>query len=182
MAFVSGPRQVGKTTLAQIIQKNFSQSYYFNWDDFQDQKNLIQNPYFFTDFNRTLNEPFLIIFDEVHKYAKWKNYLKGAFDKYHQDFSFLITGSGRLDIFQKGGDSLFGRYFQIPIFPLSLGELNGKYVSFTEFKNLTSNLPEANSSTTENYQNLMEFSGFPEPFLKAKKDFYNIWEQKRKNY
>ena len=37
------------------------------------------------------------------------------------DFRFLITGSGRLDLYKKGGDSLLGRYFSVPLLPLTLG-------------------------------------------------------------
>jgi len=180
MVFVSGPRQSGKTTLAHLIQKNFQQSYYFNWDNLDDQKKITRDPYFFSDFDRNFKLPILIIFDEIHKYPKWKNYLKGVYDKYHQEFSFIVTGSCRLDIFQKGGDSLFGRYFPIPCFPLTLGELAGKFTTFQTFKDNCADPPESSSEIEANYQHLFDFSGFPEPLLRAEKNFYNIWELERK--
>lgn len=39
----------------------------------------------------------LVIFDEIHKHDNWKNYLKGVYDKFHGQYQFLVSGSGRLD-------------------------------------------------------------------------------------
>jgi len=123
MAFVSGPRQVGKTTLAKRYQEQFEQSLYLNWDSISHQKKILSDPLFFEKENRDPKKPFLLVFDEIHKYARWKNYLKGTYDQYKDEFKFLVTGSGRLELFKKGGDSLLGRYFSVPLFPLSLGNL-----------------------------------------------------------
>jgi uncharacterized protein len=65
----------------------------------------------------------LIIFDEIHKYRDWKNYLKGIYDGYHERYRFLVTGSGRLDIYQKGGGSLAGRYLLFHLWPFTIAEL-----------------------------------------------------------
>lgn len=66
----------------------------------------------------------MIIFDELHKYALWKNYLKGFYDLYKDDYHIIVTGSAHLNIFQQGGDSLIGRYFPFTIHPFSLGEIS----------------------------------------------------------
>ena len=117
MVFISGPRQVGKTTLAKQIGKDhFSGTYdYLNWDYRQDRKAILKG-----EFSA---EKKLRIFDEIHKYRRWKNYLKGVFDRFGRDIDFLVTGSGRLNIYKRGNDSLFGRYFSYTLLPLSLGEL-----------------------------------------------------------
>jgi predicted AAA+ superfamily ATPase len=47
------------------------------------------------------------VLDEIHKYPRWKRFLKGHFDASHGTVETLATGSGRLDVYQKGGDSLF---------------------------------------------------------------------------
>src|SRR3990167_2068222 len=86
MIFLSGPRQVGKTTLAQEYQKRYRQSVYFNWDNFDDQKRLIKDPYFFRNLDRSPSQKPLVVFDEIHKYSRWKNYLKGVYDTYSRDF------------------------------------------------------------------------------------------------
>ncbi len=181
MAFLSGPRQVGKTTAAREFQKTFSQSLYLNWDIITDQKKLLKSPYFFEEGNRDPAQPFLVVLDEIHKYARWKNYLKGAYDGYHRDFRFLVTGSGRLDLFRKGGDSLLGRYLGAPLFPLSVGELSGRLPSWAQFQESLRDPPAAKAGTPEAYRGLLRFSGFPEPFLKADARFYNAWFQERKS-
>ena len=181
MAFLSGPRQVGKTTLARQLQKTFPQSLYFNWDIIPDQKRLLKNPYFFEGVDREASKPFLVVLDEIHKYARWKNYLKGAYDGYQRDFRFLVTGSGRLDLFKKGGDSLMGRYMSAPLFPLSVGELSGRLPSWAQFKESLQDPPPLKPGVAHAYKALFRFSGFPEPFVKADSRFYNAWFQERKS-
>ncbi len=181
MAFISGPRQVGKTTLARQYQTQFWQSSYFNWDNILNQKTLIRDPYFFQKENRDPTKPFLMVFDEIHKFGRWKNYLKGAYDEFKNDFRFLVTGSGRLEIYKKGGDSLLGRYFSIPLYPFTLGELAGRCPSLNEFRGQLSAGTEAIRDVRSTYDQLFNFSGFPEPFLQASHDFYNRWFQERKN-
>lgn len=130
MAFISGPRQVGKTTLAKELgRKYFPDSYnYFNWDNRQDRKAILGG----------LFEPDkkLVIFDEIHKYRNWKNYLKGEFDKYCERFSMVVTGSARLDLYRKGGDSLLGRYHPYRLHPLSVAELSGNPIALDPPKEL----------------------------------------------
>lgn len=106
MIFLTGPRQAGKTTLAQIISRSFSNNLYFNWDIAHHMTRLIENPSFFEAVERKDSSTPLIVFDEIHKYKDWKNYLKGVYDQFHDRYQFLVSGSGRLDIYQKGGDSL----------------------------------------------------------------------------
>ncbi len=181
MVFLTGPRQVGKTTLAQGYQKQFSQSFYFNWDDLHHQKMLAKEPYFFEKQNRDPKKPFLVVLDEIHKYARWKNYLKGAFDSFGKEFLFLVTGSGRLDLFKKGGDSLLGRYFSVKLFPLSVGELEQSFPSLSDFKSRLQEMPEYSKKRRGTYEQLFEMSGFPDPFLKAEKKFYHLWFKERKS-
>jgi uncharacterized protein len=180
MAFVSGPRQVGKTTLAKRYQEQFEQSLYLNWDSISHQKKILSDPSFFEKENRDPKKPFLLIFDEIHKYARWKNYLKGIYDQYKDEFKFLVTGSGRLDLFKKGGDSLLGRYFSVPLFPLSLGELRGRLLNFKEFNKALQDPPSSSKEDRERYESLFRFSGFPEPLSRGTTTFYNRWFSERK--
>ncbi len=178
--FVSGPRQSGKTTFATMLLENYFQGKYLNWDIINHQKIITKNPYFFEEENRDLKKDFLVIFDEIHKYNNWKNYLKGCYDGYKNEFKFIVTGSGRLDIFKKGGDSLFGRYFAVNLFPFTLGELeNNNFISWNDFYNVL-NKGFDNKSYYETFEQLFNLSGFPEPFLKSSKTFYNIWSNERK--
>ncbi|MEW6185164.1 MAG: AAA family ATPase [Thermodesulfobacteriota bacterium] len=180
MAFVSGPRQVGKTTLAKQYLTQFRQGLYLNWDIPTHQKRILTDPLFFEKENRDPRKPFLVILDEIHKYARWKNFLKGSYDQGQEDFRFLITGSGRLELFKKGGDSLLGRYFSVPLFPLGVGELKGKLITLKDFKKMLESPPSASAEGKEKYSHLFRFSGFPEPFVRGTTTFYNRWFAERK--
>jgi hypothetical protein len=119
----------------------------------------------------------LVIFDEIHKYKHWKNYLKGVYDQFVGNYKFLVSGSGRLDIFQKGGDSLAGRYFQLHLLPLTVAELSSKKRKLREFINNPVTGFDINESniTKDKWNMLYNFSGFPEPFVKGTKTFLNKW-------
>jgi predicted AAA+ superfamily ATPase len=176
MVFLSGPRQAGKTTLARIIAEGFANSLYCSWDIPDHRTLLLKDPAFFTALTRRDATIPLIIFDEIHKYRDWKNYLKGVYDQFATDYRFLVTGSGRLDLYQKGGDSLAGRYLLFNLWPFTMGELANNEFSLTDF--LAD--PLAVSITTdgkheESWGRLETLSGFPEPFLIGKAASYRRW-------
>lgn len=181
MIFLSGPRQAGKTTAARNLARRFDRSVYFNWDVVTDQKRLVADPYFFEHETRNARDSFLVMLDEIHKYARWKNYLKGAYDRYRDEFLFLVTGSGRLDLFKKGGDSLLGRYVALPLFPLTVGELLRRPPVWKDFRKSLADLPPPGPAAREAYERLFRMSGFPEPFVRGTSRFYNIWFQERKS-
>ena len=106
---------------------------YFNWDIAEHRALFFENPSFFEGVERKDDSVPLIIMDEIHKFRDWKNYLKGVYDRYHENYKFLITGSGRLDVYQKGGDSLAGRYYIFHIFPFTIAELGKKRSSIKAF-------------------------------------------------
>ena len=159
MVFIGGPRQVGKTTLSrQIGEADYKHYDYLNWDNRQDRKRIIES--------RFEADSGLIIFDEIHKYRQWKNYLKGEFDKNKEQFNILATGSARMDIYRRGGDSLMGRYHYYRLHPFSLVEVMGISPALEVLAApLFPELPEDNDRERE-FKNLLNFGGFPEPFTK----------------
>ncbi|PIX33274.1 MAG: hypothetical protein COZ58_08235 [Candidatus Infernicultor aquiphilus] len=175
MVFLSGPRQSGKTTFAKIIARGFNNQVYFNWDDIPSKKVLIRDPYFFEKVDRMDESIPLVIFDEIHKYSNWKNYLKGVYDRFAEEYKILVTGSGRLDLYQEGGDSLAGRYMKFHLLPFTYSELINKQNSITDFISNPFHFQEDNQTDYGLWGDLFELSGFPEPFLKGKKDFYRLW-------
>jgi predicted AAA+ superfamily ATPase len=50
----------------------------------------------------------LLILDEIHKAKGWKQKLKGVYDELGDEIQIVVTGSARLNVFKKGGDSLMG--------------------------------------------------------------------------
>lgn len=175
MIFLSGPRQCGKTTLAHMIGEDFPNKIYFNWDIVANKRQLIADPTFFTAVNRADGSKPLVIFDEIHKYRRWKNYLKGVVDQFAGDYRFLVLGSGRLDIFQKGGDSLAGRYFPFSLWPLTLAELADRRRPFDEFVAAPLEMTPDRGDLTSLWTRLERFSGFPEPYLAGTGRFYRRW-------
>lgn len=112
MVFLTGPRQVGKTTLAKSLPG--ARTGYLNWDVAADRERILRG---------TLPTSPLWVFDEVHKHRRWRNFVKGAFDGRIPGQRILVTGSARLDSYRRGGDSLQGRYHLLRLHPLSAAEL-----------------------------------------------------------
>ena len=169
MVFVSGPRQVGKTTMAIHLAKEiYPASYaYLNWDNAGDRKQMIHGLW---QANKKL-----FILDEIHKYRKWKSYVKGEYDKHKELFNILVTGSARLDIYRKGGDSLQGRYHAFRLHPLSVSEIEGnKAKNFIPFKELY-----FDSAYYNTFASLYQFGGFPEQFYKQSERDLRRWHLER---
>lgn len=168
MVFIGGPRQVGKTTIARdLIAKQFHQSGYYNWDSKSDRRKIMQS-------NWPGNAD-LIIFDEIHKYKKWKSFVKGEYDTLKNKYHFLITGSARLDLYRKGGDSMLGRYHYYRLHPFSLAELIGK-VTIPE---VMKEIPIRPRREKETLKALDKFGGFPEPFLKQNTRVLRRWHNEK---
>jgi len=169
MVFIGGPRQVGKTTFAkEIIGSLYNHSSYYNWDYRPNRREIINSVW--------PAEADLIILDEVHKYNKWKRLVKGLYDTQKEKFKIIVTGSARLDVFRRGGDSLQGRYHYYRLHPFSLAELlrienqikPGTALSFTE-------KAEASSLTKD----LLHWGGFPEPLLAKDETILRRWQNER---
>jgi len=151
MVFINGPRQAGKTTLALSLLKNSSSKNpaYLNYDYIGDRETILKGHF--------PGNQKIIILDEIHKYARWRNLIKGFYDKYKK--SFLVTGSARFSHYRRGGDSLLGRYYLYRLHPLSLGEIHPK------------------NPTDKDLKELLKWGGFPEPFLKAETRTLNRWHK-----
>jgi uncharacterized protein len=176
MVLLAGPRQAGKTTLSNFIAKKFSNYLYFNWDIEKHRSKFIENPTFFIELARKDSTLPLIVFDEIHKYKEWKNYLKGIYDQYRAEYQFLISCSGRLDLYHKGSDSLAGRYYMFHLWPFTIAELGGKSNTIDHFLNnpLHVSMTRGRELWTI-WEKLSRFSGFPEPFLREKEASYRRW-------
>jgi predicted AAA+ superfamily ATPase len=146
MVFVGGPRQVGKTTLARSLLK--SDAGYLSWDVPEHRERILKQE---LPTTRTW------IFDEIHKYRLWRNYLKGLYDRPGLKKHILVTGGARLDFYRYGGDSLQGRYHYLRLHPFSVAELDLR--------------------TKKELRKLLELGGFPEPFLSGSQTEARRWSR-----
>ncbi|NNM59879.1 MAG: ATP-binding protein [Legionellales bacterium] len=177
MLLLAGPRQSGKTTIAQIwLSELANNSHYFNWDNQDDRTLLLQGPAAIANtlhFDQLRTEIPRIVFDEIHKYSHWKTFIKGFYDTYKSHCQILITGSAQLNIYQRGGDSLMGRYFMYRIHPFSVAEC----IRTIPSEDLISSPVKLDQNQ---FDALWQFGGFPEPMIKQNQRFYNRWQQLRK--
>lgn len=176
MLFIMGPRQVGKTTTCHSLMNEFKYFFYFTWDNLEDREKILVGPKSIAIAARLeslLEAKPVIVFDEIHKYSRWKDFLKGFYDSYSHLAHILVTGSARLDIYKKGGDSLMGRYFLYRFHPLSIGEIVDPVFPSTELRSKPIAISKADFDT------LWQFGGYPDPFLKTNKRFFNRWSNLR---
>lgn len=175
MVFLAGPRQAGKTTVSLMAKELTSQFTYLDWDNLDHRKIILEGVgkvAAFAGLDKMAPRVPIIVFDEIHKYGKWKTFLKGFFDAYKGKVNIIVTGSSRLDVYKKGGDSLMGRYFPYRLHQLSLGELGG---TDTREKEITHPFKSRN----QDFENLFRNGGFPEPFIKNNPKFLNRWKTLR---
>lgn len=152
MVFLTGPRQVGKTTLSrQLIAQQGGQ--YLNYDVPADRA-LILN-------QRWNPQAPLLVFDEIHKMPDWKAWLKGVYDGKPAAQQLLATGSARMDTFRQSGESLAGRFFGLRLHPLSVREW----------------CEQTGSTSDAALTHLLERGGFPEPCLAPGNEQAERWRR-----
>ena len=172
MAFVSGPRQVGKTTTCRRHADA-----YCNWDNLDDRELILAGParlaagFSVERLSETLP---VALFDELHKFPRWKPFLKGLYDTYANQLRIIVTGSSRLDIYRRGGDSLMGRYFAYRMHP------------FTVAETICRDLPDPDRIVRPprpvepgEFDALWTYGGYPEPFLRRDTRFGRRWQSLR---
>ncbi len=180
MRFITGPRQVGKTTLArEKLKVEKSEQLYYLWDLRKVRQRYKENELFFTADLINPRKKLWVCFDEIHKMPKWKNILKAAFDETSDRYLFIVTGSSKLDIMKRAGDSLAGRYFTFHLLPLTLSELHGKHTSKSTHTGNALKFIETALDThpapQDSVVQLLQYSGFPEPFLHQSQRFHRKW-------
>jgi predicted AAA+ superfamily ATPase len=170
MAFLSGPRQVGKTEVARRLA-----DVYLNFDDLGDRAVILRGAAAVAaraELERPRGRIPIVALDEIHKFQKWKAFLKGFFDSYGSQCGILATGSARMDIFKKGGDSLLGRYFLYRQHPFSVGEI-------LRPEPPTEPIRESKPIDEAAWEALWRFGGFPEPMVRQSATFLRKWQTTR---
>ncbi len=175
MVFLSGPRQVGKTTLARRVLEEMSprDEVYLNWDRPEHRKII-------RDLTWSRSGPVAVL-DEVHKFRGWKTLVKGFHDTEGAVQRLLVTGSARLDVYRRGGDSLAGRYASFRLHPLTMGEL-GREGRPPEAEAILdpARWPIEREVPATVGDALLTLGGFPEPFLGGSEKTARRWRLTRR--
>lgn len=171
MGFVSGPRQVGKTTTCRALG-----TVYLSWDNEAHRELILSGAEAVArhaGLERLHERPPVVVFDELHRYRRWRLFLKGFFDTYEDRVRVLVTGSSRLDVYRRGGDSLMGRYFPFRMHPFSVAEAADAVVPSAPIRPPT---PLADADWVA----LLEHGGYPEPFVQRSPRFTTRWRDLRR--
>lgn len=153
MVLVTGPRQVGKTTLCHHLMERFGPAQYLNWDVAADRAILRRQ-----SWNPRTN---LLAMDEIHKMPRWKSWLKGVVDGRPPGQALMVTGSARMETWRQSGDSLAGRYLAFRLHPLSVREWCW----------------QQGGTPRDALDRLMERGGFPEPCLAETREDADRWRR-----
>lgn len=153
MVLVTGPRQVGKTTLCRQLMAGFPAAQYLNWDVAADRAILQRQSW--------SPRADLLVMDEIHKMRDWKNWLKGVVDGRSPGQALLVTGSARMETWRQSGDSLAGRYLAFRLHPLSVREW----------------CAQQGGEPDAALERLLRRGGFPEPCLAERDDDAERWRR-----
>jgi uncharacterized protein len=157
MVLLAGPRQCGKTTLAQALLQRRGGAY-FNYDVAGHRSALRRG--------ELPEDKLLWVFDELHKLRTWRNWLKGVYDQHSDRHPILVTGSARLDLYGRGGDSLQGRYLRHRLHPFTLSEVLSRGIDserpIDELLKMDHQVP---AGANDALSLMLERGSFPEPFL-----------------
>lgn len=165
MAFISGPRQCGKSTLGRSLLKSPGNE--FTWEQTRFRLAWAKDP----EVALEQREPGPVLLDEIHKDRKWKQRIKGFYDVHGDQVRIVVTGSARLDYYRKSGDSLLGRYIPYRLHPFSVGE--------TKEPPTPENWFTRDSKPSYSLQDICRLSGFPEPLLRGSEGHAKRWSRMR---
>lgn len=180
MAFVSGPRQCGKTTMAKLLLKQRGVGVYYSWDEIKFRRLWTKDPLLVIPAMTDGIKP-IVILDELHKARFWKRSLKGLYDTQDGKSDIIVTGSARLNVYRKGSDSLLGRYYHFRLHPFSVSELleNQYYAEPNKLFDILLSKSRLSIQAVHAFEKLFEFGPFPEPLFAANTRVSNLWQRNR---
>lgn len=115
---ITGPRQSGKTTLAQTTFPNYA---YFSLENPDTRDQVQSDPNAFLQSN--LNG---VIIDEFQHFPQILSYIQGEVDKTDKKGIYILTGSNQLSMLSNVNQSLAGRTALLKLLPLTIGEIKNE--------------------------------------------------------
>lgn len=124
-----GPRQVGKTTLAQNIVDR-TDALYLDLESSADRGKLADARLFLAEYERRL-----VVLDEIHRAPGLFPELRGLIDRGRRrgrrTGRFLMLGSASLDLLRQAGETLAGRIEYVPLHPFDVHDVPAEIATTT---------------------------------------------------
>lgn len=114
-----GARQVGKSTIAEVVLKQFPDSIYLDLERPADINKLTDPEAFFSSFSQSL-----ICLDEIQRLPDIFSVLRGLIDRNKRNAQFLLLGSASRDLIRQSSESLAGRLSYLEITPFQQAEVS----------------------------------------------------------
>lgn len=173
---LTGPRQVGKSTLFKHLFKNVNQV------TFDDDLLLAQAEEDVGLF--LLNNPTPLVIDEVQKCPSIFNLLKIVLDNTEDYGNFFLTGSQKLQLMENVSESLAGRISVIELEGLSLREIND--VDFNKHFVPTQDYLSEREKCLKPYRNdiwaIIHRGSYPELYANKDKEWTDFYQSYVKTY
>lgn len=169
MTVLIGPRQVGKTYLMRILQKQLQtdgkKTVWLNLDNEEDKKRFFSQTTLLSYIELHAGKERAYVFiDEIQRKEDAGLFLKGIFDM-NTPYKFIVSGSGSLELKAKIPESMAGRKRLFTIDPISFEE----YVNFkTQYRyenKLADFFAQEEGKTTQLLSEYMVFGGYPRVIL-----------------
>lgn len=121
LLLITGPRQVGKSTLLGKIESVLSKKVLFLNCDEPDVRELLKKPTS-SQLKNLIGSAEVVMIDEAQRVKDIGITLKLAFDNL-PNVQFIVTGSSALELANEINEPLTGRKFEYHLYPLSIKEL-----------------------------------------------------------
>ena len=169
ISLLVGPRQVGKTTLMNLLKKRLDESgkrtLFLSLDFEADKK-------YFTSQNELLaklklefgNDRGYVFIDEIQRKEDAGLFLKGIYD-YELPHKFIVSGSGSLELKQKIHESLAGRKLMFEIWPVSFFEFLNFKTDYKYEDKLAEYFAVEKDGAFELLEKYLNFGGYPRVIL-----------------
>ncbi len=118
---VTGPRQVGKTTLIKNIASGLNNNYLYINGDHKDAQEYWNRPTF-NSIKRMLGDAKVVVFDEAQRFSDIGLTVKQIIDD-QQGIQVFLSGSSALDLANQLNEPLTGRKWTYNLYPFSWNEL-----------------------------------------------------------
>ena len=162
-----GPRQVGKTTLAQAIAASHPGALLLDMERESDRAAVSRPELFFP-----LHRGRLVVLDEVQLVPQLFSALRPEIDADRRAGRFLLLGSASGELLRQTGESLAGRVAYVELTPLLVAELLGSSVAASA----NAAPPDAAAALTT-VQQLWLRGGYPRSLLADNDEAAFSWRQ-----